>query len=99
MFVNPVDYFFLEGVLDRAYHVFVLLQLLSFFYLHCLPLIVSSTDSHIHFHFCKKMVNGGVVNYWACINFSRGVQETAAARFCQELAVMCQVSGMVISTQ
>ncbi|MCO5572743.1 hypothetical protein L7F22_026502 [Adiantum nelumboides] len=42
----------------------------------------------------KKMVNGGVVNYWACVNFSRGVQEGAAYRFCQELASMCQVSGM-----
>ena len=45
------------------------------------------------------MVNGGVVNYWACINFSRGVQETAAARFCQELALMCQISGMVSLTK
>lgn len=42
----------------------------------------------------KKMVNGGVVTYWACINFSRSVQESAALRFCNELAVMCQVSGM-----
>lgn len=42
----------------------------------------------------KKMVNGGVVNYWACINFSRGVQDGAALRFCHELAMMCQVSGM-----
>eukprot|EP00250_Pteridium_aquilinum_P018093 c23937_g1_i1 orf=231-3842(+) len=42
----------------------------------------------------KKMVNGGEVKYWACINFSRGVQDSAAWRFCQELASMCQVSGM-----
>lgn len=41
----------------------------------------------------KKMVNGGKVNYWACINFSR-VQENLAGRFCQELAQMCQTSGM-----
>ncbi|MCO5593189.1 hypothetical protein L7F22_047196 [Adiantum nelumboides] len=42
----------------------------------------------------KKMVNGGEVKYWACINFSRGVQDSAAWRFCQELALMCLVSGM-----
>ncbi|KAI5080699.1 hypothetical protein GOP47_0003882 [Adiantum capillus-veneris] len=42
----------------------------------------------------KKMVNGGVVNNWACINFSRGVQDSSAFRFCQELASMCRVSGM-----
>lgn len=42
----------------------------------------------------KKMVNGGTVTFWACINFSRSVQDSAAARFCQELAVMCQISGM-----
>ncbi|KAI5055294.1 hypothetical protein GOP47_0030439 [Adiantum capillus-veneris] len=42
----------------------------------------------------KKMVNGGEVKYWACINFSRGVQDSQAWRFCQELALMCQVSGM-----
>lgn len=41
----------------------------------------------------KKMVDGGRVNYWACINFSR-VQENFAGRFCQELAEMCQISGM-----
>ncbi|GLJ52618.1 hypothetical protein SUGI_1119890 [Cryptomeria japonica] len=42
----------------------------------------------------KKMVNGGTVNYWACVNFSRGVQDSVARGFCQELAQMCQVSGM-----
>ncbi|KAB2633787.1 protein argonaute 1-like [Pyrus ussuriensis x Pyrus communis] len=42
----------------------------------------------------KKMVNGGRVNNWMCINFSWGVQDAAARRFCQELAQMCNVSGM-----
>ncbi|CAI9100237.1 OLC1v1037192C2 [Oldenlandia corymbosa var. corymbosa] len=42
----------------------------------------------------KKVINGGTVNYWACINFSRSVQESAASSFCQQLAQMCQVSGM-----
>lgn len=34
------------------------------------------------------------MNYWACINFSRAVQENSALRFCHELALMCQISGM-----
>ncbi|AQK95703.1 argonaute1 [Zea mays] len=42
----------------------------------------------------KKMVNGGRVSSWACINFSRNVQDGAAGSFCHELALMCQVSGM-----
>ncbi|XP_065010248.1 protein argonaute PNH1-like isoform X2 [Musa acuminata AAA Group] len=42
----------------------------------------------------KKVINGCTVNYWACINFSRSVQENTARSFCQELAQMCQVSGM-----
>jgi hypothetical protein len=41
------------------------------------------------------MVNGGRVSSWACINFSRNVQDNAARIFCHELAQMCQVSGMV----
>ncbi|XP_019192368.1 PREDICTED: protein argonaute PNH1-like [Ipomoea nil] len=42
----------------------------------------------------KKVINGSTVNHWACINFSRNVQENAARGFCQQLAQMCQVSGM-----
>uniref|UniRef100_A0A453CM25 Piwi domain-containing protein n=5 Tax=Triticinae TaxID=1648030 RepID=A0A453CM25_AEGTS len=42
----------------------------------------------------KKMVNGGRVSHWACINFSRNVQDSAARGFCHELAIMCQISGM-----
>jgi hypothetical protein len=44
----------------------------------------------------QKMVNGGVVNHWACLNFSRSVQENYARNFCAELAQMCQTSGMVL---
>jgi eukaryotic translation initiation factor 2C len=40
------------------------------------------------------MVNGGRVSNWACINFSRNVQDSAARGFCHELAIMCQISGM-----
>lgn len=40
------------------------------------------------------MINGMTVSRWACINFSRSVQESVARGFCNELAQMCQVSGM-----
>lgn len=43
----------------------------------------------------QKMINGMTVSRWACINFSRSVQENVARGFCAELAQMCQVSGMV----
>ncbi|XP_043806724.1 protein argonaute PNH1 isoform X2 [Manihot esculenta] len=42
----------------------------------------------------KKVINGSTVRYWACINFSRSVQETTARGFCQQLGQMCQISGM-----
>ncbi|OWM69793.1 hypothetical protein CDL15_Pgr025642 [Punica granatum] len=42
----------------------------------------------------KKMINGMTVNRWACINFSRSVQDSIVRGFCNELAQMCQVSGM-----
>lgn len=43
----------------------------------------------------QKMINGMTVSRWACINFSRSVQDSVARGFCNELAQMCQVSGMV----
>ncbi|CAK9201819.1 unnamed protein product [Sphagnum troendelagicum] len=54
----------------------------------CLPHVGQWNMMH------KKMVNGGVVNHWACLNFSRSVQENYARNFCAELAQMCQTSGM-----
>ncbi|KAG2568057.1 hypothetical protein PVAP13_7NG287700 [Panicum virgatum] len=47
----------------------------------------------------KKMVNGGRVSNWVCINFSRNVQDSAARSFCDELANMCQISGMDFALQ
>ncbi|GMH17535.1 hypothetical protein Nepgr_019376 [Nepenthes gracilis] len=47
----------------------------------------------------KKMVNGGTVNNWICINFSRPVQDHQARSFCAELAQMCYVSGMVFNPE
>uniref|UniRef100_A0A1J3JNK1 Protein argonaute 10 n=1 Tax=Noccaea caerulescens TaxID=107243 RepID=A0A1J3JNK1_NOCCA len=42
----------------------------------------------------KKMINGMTVSRWACVNFSRSVQENVARGFCNELGQMCEVSGM-----
>ncbi|CAM0908526.1 unnamed protein product [Alopecurus aequalis] len=42
----------------------------------------------------KKMVNGGRVRSWMCVNFARNVQDSVATGFCRELARMCQASGM-----
>ncbi|KAG9147437.1 hypothetical protein Leryth_020420 [Lithospermum erythrorhizon] len=42
----------------------------------------------------KKMVNGGTVRSWVCINFARNVQDNIASDFCHELARMCMTSGM-----
>ncbi|KAI4311295.1 hypothetical protein MLD38_036200 [Melastoma candidum] len=47
----------------------------------------------------KKMIDGMTVNRWACINFSRSVQESVARGFCTELAQMCTVSGMEFNPQ
>nr|AGS47797.1 argonaute 10 [Salvia miltiorrhiza] len=47
----------------------------------------------------KKMINGMTVSRWACINFSRSVQDIVARGFCNELAQMCQVSGMEFSPE
>ena len=41
------------------------------------------------------MINGGTVSNWICINFSRQVPDNMARSFCQELAQMCHISGMV----
>ncbi|KAK4257346.1 hypothetical protein QN277_006944 [Acacia crassicarpa] len=47
----------------------------------------------------KKVINGSIVRYWACINFSRSVQESTARGFCQQLVQMCQISGMEFSQE
>lgn len=44
----------------------------------------------------QKMVNGGTVNSWICVNFSRSVQDNVARGFCYDLAQMCTISGMVL---
>lgn len=47
----------------------------------------------------KKMVNGGTVASWICINFARNVQDNIAKAFCQELAQMCNTSGMAFNPE
>ncbi|KAM3223197.1 hypothetical protein ACQJBY_056880 [Aegilops geniculata] len=42
----------------------------------------------------KKMVNGGKVRSWMCVNFARNVPDKLARDFCHQLAQMCQDSGM-----
>ncbi|KAG6479643.1 hypothetical protein ZIOFF_063111 [Zingiber officinale] len=44
-----------------------------------------------------KIVNGGRVNSWTCINFAKNVQDNLARGFCHDLAQMCQISGMEFS--
>ncbi|GKB80472.1 argonaute 1-like protein [Tanacetum coccineum] len=45
----------------------------------------------------KKMVNGGRVASWMCINFAHNVQDNTARTFCHELAQMCNISGMAFN--
>ena len=45
----------------------------------------------------KKMVNGGTVHNWICINFFQQVQDSVARGFCYELAQMCYISGMAFT--
>ncbi|KAJ4782298.1 Argonaute family protein [Rhynchospora pubera] len=47
----------------------------------------------------KKVINGSTVSHWACINFSRSVQESTARSFCHELAQMCHISGMEFNSE
>nr|KJB35182.1 hypothetical protein B456_006G103100 [Gossypium raimondii] len=42
----------------------------------------------------KKMVNGGKVDFWTCVNFSSGYWNMSKG-FCAELVKMCNSKGMV----
>lgn len=66
----------------------------------CMKFISSAWNVELNIFWCliillQKMVNGGTVNNWICINFSRQVQDSVALRFCYELSQMCYISGMV----
>ncbi|KAI3890376.1 hypothetical protein MKX03_028198 [Papaver bracteatum] len=42
----------------------------------------------------QVMVNGGRVDHWACLNFSRKVGKVAANRFVEQLIRMCSNKGV-----
>lgn len=42
----------------------------------------------------KKMIKGGNVQYWTCLNLSMNVSDDMAGKFCDHLAVMCTTKGM-----
>ncbi|KAM0056645.1 putative post-transcriptional gene silencing PAZ-Argonaute family [Helianthus debilis subsp. tardiflorus] len=42
----------------------------------------------------KKMVNGGTVDSWFCINFARNVNDKVARTFCSAIAQMCNRVGV-----
>ncbi|EXB81597.1 Protein argonaute 5 [Morus notabilis] len=46
----------------------------------------------------KKMVNGGRVDSWACVNFSRW-DSNMLHRFCEGLVSMCTAKGMAFQTR
>ncbi|XP_011037293.1 PREDICTED: protein argonaute 5-like [Populus euphratica] len=42
----------------------------------------------------KKMVNGGRIDFWTCVNFSTRVQRDLPFEFCRQLMDMCNSKGM-----
>ncbi|CAA3017934.1 argonaute 1 [Olea europaea subsp. europaea] len=47
----------------------------------------------------RRMINGGTVNSWICINFARNVRDNMAQSFCHDLAQMCITSGMAFNPE
>ncbi|KAI4334305.1 hypothetical protein L6164_019015 [Bauhinia variegata] len=45
----------------------------------------------------KKMVDGGKVQYWTCLNFSTRVDRDLPFQFCHELVNMCTSKGMIFN--
>ena len=45
----------------------------------------------------QKMINGGIIDNWACVSFSR-MRPEEVYRFCCDLIQMCNATGMVKST-
>ena len=44
----------------------------------------------------QKMINGGTIDNWTCLNFSR-MRPDEVQRFCMDLIHMCNATGMVSS--
>ncbi|OIW08525.1 hypothetical protein TanjilG_03201 [Lupinus angustifolius] len=47
----------------------------------------------------KKMIDGGKVRYWGCVNFSTRVNRDLPSTFCFELVNMCTSKGMVFAPE
>ncbi|XP_057456038.1 protein argonaute 5 isoform X3 [Lotus japonicus] len=47
----------------------------------------------------KKMVDGGKVEHWSCLNFSSRLRPDLPSIFCDELRSMCTSKGMVFNPQ
>ncbi|XP_038894817.1 protein argonaute 5 [Benincasa hispida] len=45
----------------------------------------------------KKMINGGRVDYWGCVNFSARLDPGLPSEFCHQLVSMCISKGMVFN--
>ncbi|KAG5248301.1 protein argonaute [Salix suchowensis] len=45
----------------------------------------------------KKMVNGGKIDFWTCVNFSMKVHRDLPPEFCFQLMDMCNSKGMEIN--
>ncbi|KDP43930.1 hypothetical protein JCGZ_05397 [Jatropha curcas] len=45
----------------------------------------------------KKMVNGGRVDFWTCVNFSSQVNRDLPGEFCRQLIDMCVSKGMAFN--
>ncbi|KAF7075334.1 hypothetical protein CFC21_080114 [Triticum aestivum] len=44
----------------------------------------------------KKMINGGIIDNWACVSFSR-MRPEEVHRFCCDLIQMCNMTGMSVN--
>ncbi|KAI4985615.1 hypothetical protein ZWY2020_018245 [Hordeum vulgare] len=44
----------------------------------------------------KKMINGGIIDNWACVSFSR-MRPEEVHRFCCDLIQMCNMAGMSVN--
>ncbi|KAL6636748.1 hypothetical protein ACP70R_024320 [Stipagrostis hirtigluma subsp. patula] len=44
----------------------------------------------------KKMINGGTIDNWTCLNFSR-MRPEEVQRFCMDLIHMCNATGMAVN--
>ena len=68
----------------------------SFLLSDTLALLIPCTMFNLYLY-VQKMVNGGRVQNWICVSFSRNLHEDAVYNFCDHLAGICRNIGMVFS--